>query len=78
MTTWSSSTNRRVWSCILPPVHADRTLVNALLFHIKNLSGVGGEVRPGIVHRLDKDTSGVMVSRKMTRRIDLSPHRGRP
>ncbi|MDQ6799413.1 MAG: RluA family pseudouridine synthase [Acidobacteriota bacterium] len=44
--------------------HADRTLVNALLFHVKNLSGVGGEVRPGIVHRLDKDTSGVMVIAK--------------
>jgi 23S rRNA pseudouridine1911/1915/1917 synthase len=44
--------------------HADRTLVNALLFHVKNLSGVGGELRPGIVHRLDKDTSGVMVIAK--------------
>jgi 23S rRNA pseudouridine1911/1915/1917 synthase len=44
--------------------HADRTLVNALLFHIKDLSGVGGELRPGIVHRLDKDTSGVMVIAK--------------
>ena len=44
--------------------HADRTLVNALLFHMKNLSGIGGELRPGIVHRLDKDTSGVMVIAK--------------
>ena len=44
--------------------HADRTLVNALLFHVKNLSGVGGELRPGIVHRLDKDTSGLMVIAK--------------
>jgi 23S rRNA pseudouridine1911/1915/1917 synthase len=44
--------------------HADRTLVNALLFHVKDLSGVGGELRPGIVHRLDKDTSGVMVIAK--------------
>ena len=44
--------------------HADSTLVNALLFHVKNLSGVGGELRPGIVHRLDKDTSGVMVIAK--------------
>ena len=44
--------------------HADRTLVNALMFHVKNLSGVGGELRPGIVHRLDKDTSGVMVIAK--------------
>jgi 23S rRNA pseudouridine1911/1915/1917 synthase len=40
------------------------TLVNALLFHIKDLSGIGGEVRPGIVHRLDKGTSGVMVIAK--------------
>ncbi len=44
--------------------HADRTLVNALVFHVKNLSGVGGELRPGIVHRLDRDTSGVMVIAK--------------
>lgn len=40
------------------------TLVNALLFHIKNLSGIGGKIRPGIVHRLDKETSGVMVVAK--------------
>ena len=40
------------------------TLVNALLHHIKDLSGIGGEVRPGIVHRLDKGTSGVMVIAK--------------
>ena len=39
----------------------DGTLVNALLHHVKNLSGIGGEARPGIVHRLDKGTSGVMV-----------------
>ena len=44
--------------------HADGTLVNALLFHVKDLSGVGGEIRPGIVHRLDKDTSGVMIIAK--------------
>src|SRR5262249_23253656 len=44
--------------------HADRTLVNALLFHVKDLSGIGGELRPGIVHRLDKDTSGVMIIAK--------------
>jgi 23S rRNA pseudouridine1911/1915/1917 synthase len=44
--------------------HSDRTLVNALLFHVKDLSGIGGELRPGIVHRLDKDTSGVMVIAK--------------
>lgn len=40
------------------------TLVNALLYHCKDLSGIGGVERPGIVHRLDKDTSGVMVAAK--------------
>jgi len=40
------------------------TLVNALLYHCPNLRGIGGERRPGIVHRLDKDTSGVMVVAK--------------
>lgn len=40
------------------------TLVNALLYHCKNLSGIGGVERPGIVHRLDKGTSGVMVVAK--------------
>lgn len=44
--------------------HRDQTLVNALLFTVKDLSGIGGELRPGIVHRLDKDTSGVMVIAK--------------
>ncbi|HEX9160753.1 MAG TPA: RluA family pseudouridine synthase [Thermoanaerobaculia bacterium] len=47
--------------------HADRTLVNALLFHVRDLSGIGGELRPGIVHRLDKDTSGVMIIAKNDR-----------
>jgi len=42
----------------------DGTLVNALLHHVKDLSGIGGEIRPGIVHRLDKGTSGVMVVAK--------------
>lgn len=40
------------------------TLVNALLYRCKDLSGIGGKIRPGIVHRLDKDTSGVMVIAK--------------
>ena len=40
------------------------TLVNALLYHCKDLSGIGGELRPGIVHRLDKETSGLMVVAK--------------
>lgn len=44
--------------------HPDRTLVNALLFHVSDLSGIGGELRPGIVHRLDKDTSGVLIVAK--------------
>jgi len=43
------------------------TLVNALLAHCRDLSGVGGELRPGIVHRLDKGTSGVMVAAKNDR-----------
>ena len=42
----------------------DGTLVNALLFHCSDLQGIGGEVRPGIVHRLDKDTSGTIVVAK--------------
>ena len=47
--------------------HPNGTLVNALLFHCKDLSGIGGVLRPGIVHRLDKDTSGVMVATKSDR-----------
>jgi 23S rRNA pseudouridine1911/1915/1917 synthase len=46
------------------PGHASGTLVNALLYHCKDLGGVGGVERPGIVHRLDKDTSGLMVVAK--------------
>ena len=42
----------------------DGTLVNALLFRLKNLSGVGGALRPGIVHRIDKNTSGLLVVAK--------------
>lgn len=47
--------------------HAGGTLVNALLHHVADLSGVGGTLRPGIVHRLDKGTSGVMVVAKNDR-----------
>lgn len=43
------------------------TLVNALLAHCKDLAGIGGELRPGIVHRLDKGTSGVLVAAKHDR-----------
>ncbi len=44
--------------------HYTDTLVNALLFHVKDLSGINGVLRPGIVHRLDKDTSGLLVVAK--------------
>ena len=44
--------------------HSEGTLVNALLGNLEELSGIGGEKRPGIVHRLDKDTSGVMMVAK--------------
>ena len=44
--------------------HAGGTLVNALLHHLDDLSGIGGELRPGIVHRLDRGTSGLMVVAK--------------
>lgn len=46
------------------PGHRGGTLVNALLHHCRDLAGIGGVMRPGIVHRLDKDTSGVMVATK--------------
>lgn len=46
------------------PGHASGTLVNALLAHVKDLSGIGGKLRPGIVHRLDRFTSGLMVVAK--------------
>ncbi len=44
--------------------HAHGTLVNALLHHVEDLSGIGGEQRPGIVHRLDRGTSGLLVVAK--------------
>lgn len=47
--------------------HVSGTLVNALLAHTKDLSGVGGVIRPGIVHRLDKNTSGLMIVAKNDR-----------
>ena len=46
------------------PGHPDNTLVNALLHHCDNLAGISGVKRPGIVHRLDKDTTGVLVAAK--------------
>ena len=53
------------------PGHPSGTLVNALLHHVGDLSGIGGTLRPGIVHRLDRDTSGLMVAAKTDR-----AHRG--
>lgn len=46
------------------PGHRTGTMVNALLHHVRDLSGVGGRLRPGIVHRLDRDTSGLLVVAK--------------
>lgn len=46
------------------PGHAGGTLVNALLHHVRDLKGIGNELRPGIVHRLDRDTSGLLVAAK--------------
>jgi 23S rRNA pseudouridine1911/1915/1917 synthase len=52
------------------PGHPRGTLVNALLAHCEDLEGVGGELRPGIVHRLDRDTSGVIVVAKCHAAMD--------
>ena len=49
------------------PGHPDGTLVNALLHHVGDLAGIGGRLRPGIVHRLDRHTSGLMVVAKTDR-----------
>lgn len=46
------------------PGHESGTLVNALMYHIRDLSGIGGELRPGIVHRIDRMTSGLLVVAK--------------
>jgi 23S rRNA pseudouridine1911/1915/1917 synthase len=57
--------NKPAGMVVHPGAGHDRgTLVNALLHHVKDLSGIGGEARPGIVHRLDRGTSGVMVVAK--------------
>jgi len=53
------------------PGHRSGTLVNALLHHMPDIEGVGGRLRPGIVHRLDRDTSGLLVVAKTDR-----AHRG--
>ncbi|HEY2798220.1 MAG TPA: RluA family pseudouridine synthase [Thermoanaerobaculia bacterium] len=49
------------------PGHPSGTLVNAVLHHVRDLQGVGGELRPGIVHRLDRDTTGVLLVAKTDR-----------
>jgi 23S rRNA pseudouridine1911/1915/1917 synthase len=50
--------------------HRSGTLVNALLHHCRDLAGIGGELRPGLVHRLDKDTSGLLVIAKDERTLN--------
>ena len=54
--------------------HAEGTLVNALLHHCADLAGIGGEQRPGIVHRLDMDTSGVLVVAKSEQAMNGLTH----
>ena len=57
--------NKKAGMVVHPaPGAPDNTLVNALLFHCRDLSGIGGVKRPGIVHRIDKETSGVLVVAK--------------
>ena len=58
--------NKPVGMVVHPaPGHPDGTLVNALLFHCgDSLSGINGELRPGIVHRIDRDTSGLLIAAK--------------
>ena len=46
------------------PGHSTGTLVNGLMAHCKDLSGINGVLRPGIVHRIDKDTSGLLMVAK--------------
>ncbi len=66
--------NKPAGMVVHPAAGHDRgTLVNALLHHVQGLSGIGGEQRPGIVHRLDRGTSGVMVVAKHdTAHVELS------
>ena len=63
--------NKRPGMVVHPaPGHFTGTLVNALLYHCPNLSGIGGVARPGIVHRLDQDTSGLIVVAKSQPAMD--------
>ncbi|MDO8524905.1 MAG: RluA family pseudouridine synthase [Candidatus Omnitrophota bacterium] len=60
--------NKPVGMVVHPaPGSRSRTLVNALLGHCKNLSGIGGVLKPGIVHRIDKDVSGLLAAAKTDR-----------
>jgi 23S rRNA pseudouridine1911/1915/1917 synthase len=52
------------------PGHSGGTLVNALMYHCPDLKGISGNLRPGIVHRLDKDTSGALVAAKSSRAMN--------
>ncbi len=62
---WLAVVNKPAGMVVHPaPGHRDGTMVNALLHHLDGLSGVGGRLRPGIVHRLDRDTSGLLVVAK--------------
>lgn len=62
---WLLVVNKAAGMVVHPaPGHPDSTLVNALLHHVDDLSGIGGTLRPGIVHRLDRDTSGLLVVAK--------------
>lgn len=62
---WMAVVNKPQGMVVHPaPGNQQGTLVNALLYHVKDLSGINGELRPGIVHRLDKDTSGLLVIAK--------------
>lgn len=55
------------------PGHSSGTLVNALMYHCKDLAGINGELRPGIVHRIDKDTTGLlMVAKNDTALVSLA------
>src|SRR5690554_5262379 len=57
--------NKRRGMVVHPAVgHSSGTLVNALMYHCQDLSGINGELRPGIVHRIDKDTSGLLMAAK--------------
>lgn len=57
--------NKPQGMCVHPaPGNMSKTLVNALLYHIDDLSGINGVIRPGIVHRIDMDTSGLLVIAK--------------